>query len=174
MNDENVDASAERQRGHFDKFMKMDGAQEAIKVLRDVAEAADLKIEDLGVKWGVTACVDKDTFVRLNVADYALFDVRDPAKSPSQRECAIAFLPKGRLMNIKLKATGIRRTNGFRGLPQGEALAESTICWCTFGEVEQLLSMGFMADAIRAHVDARPRKTFPTRHNPFLGVAIFG
>ena len=174
MNDENVDISSERQRSHFEKFMKMDSAQDGIKVLRNVAEVAGLKTEDLGVKWGVTACVDKDTFVRLNVADYALFDVRDPAKSLNKRECAIAFLPKGRLMNMKLKVAGVRRSDGFRTLPQGEALAESTICWCTFGEVEQLLSMGFLADAIKAHVDARNRKIFPARHNPLLGEAIFG
>jgi hypothetical protein len=65
-------------------------------------------------------------------------------------------------------------SRGFTKLPQGESLKKSSVCWFSFGKLDQLVERTAFADAVKAHVDARNRKIFKGRHNPFVGEAIFG
>ena len=177
MNDESTedqDIGTERQRSQFEKFLKLEGAEEGLRALRIVAEVAGLNPMDIGVTWGVTVCVDKDTFVRLNVADYSLFDVRRPSKPLLQRKSTLAYLPQTRTTNLRLLLSGMTYSRGFRKLPQGESLKKSSVCWFSFGKLDQLIERTEFADAVKAHVDARNRKIFKARHNPLVGEAVFG
>jgi hypothetical protein len=65
-------------------------------------------------------------------------------------------------------------SRGFTTLPQGESLKKSSICWFSFGKLDQLVERTEFADAVKSHVDARTRNLFRGRHNPFVGEAIFG
>jgi hypothetical protein len=171
---EDQEIGSDRQRSQFEKFLKLEGAEEGLKALRIVSEVAGLNPMDIGVTWGVTVCVDKDTFIRLNVADYSLFDVRQPSKPPLQRKSTLAYLPQTRTTNLRLLLSGMTYSRGFRKLPQGESLKNSTVCWFSFGKLEQLLVQSVFTAGVKAHVDARPRVIFKSRHNPFVGEAIFG
>jgi hypothetical protein len=171
---EEPETGSKHQRKLFDRYMKLEGAEEGLKALRDVSVAAGLNPVDLGVKWGLSVFVDKDTFVRLNVADYSLFDVRQPKEPLLKRKSTLAYLPQTRTTNSRLLLSGMTFSRGFRKLPQGESLKNSTVCWFSFGKLEQLLAQGVFAAGVKAHVDARPREIFKTRHNPFVGEAIFG
>ena len=171
---EDQEIGSDRQRSQFEKFLKLEGAEEGLKALRIVSEVAGLNPMDIGVTWGVTVCVDKDTFIRLNVADYSLFDVRQPSKPPLQRKSTLAYLPQTRTTNLRLLLSGMTFSSGFRKLPQGESLKKSSVCWFSFGKLNQLIERTAFADSVKAHVDARNRKIFKARHNPFVGEAIFG
>lgn len=163
-----------RQRSQYEKFLKTEGTEEGLRALRIVSEVAGLNPIDIGVTWGVTVCVDKDTFVRLNVADYSLFDVREPSEPLLQRKSTLAYLPQTRLSSSRLLLSGMTFSRGFTTLPQGESLKKSSVCRFSFGKLDQLVERTEFADAVKAHVDARSRKMFKGRHNPFVGEAIFG
>jgi hypothetical protein len=171
---EEQEIGSDRQRSQFEKFLKTEGAEEGLRALRIVSEVAGLNPIDIGVTWGVTVCVDKDTFVRLNVADYSLFDVRQPSEPLLQRKSTLAYLPQTRLSSSRLLLSGMTFSRGFTELPQGESLKKSSVCWFSFGKLDQLVERTAFADAVKAHVDARNRKIFKGRHNPFVGEAIFG
>ena len=120
-----------RQRSQYEKFLKTEGTEEGLRALRIVSEVAGLNPIDIGVTWGVTVCVDKDTFVRLNVADYSLFDVREPSEPLLQRKSTLAYLPQTRITSSRLLLSGMTFSRGFTGLPQGESLKKSSEEFCS-------------------------------------------
>lgn len=141
----------------------------------DVLDAAGLTQSSMGDTWGLTVHVDKDTFLRLNHADYALFDIRDPHLDLKERRVVVAHVPDG-AGKPSLLARGIFKLSGARGRSGTgftKLIPESETLWTTFDDLKPFLNRADFREAIGRHVTARGRKLYSVnRHNPH-SAAIF-
>jgi len=100
------------QRAKFEKFLSDPRSPEVTKLLKIAVAAADLKIEDLGIYWGVTVCPEKDIFARINVSNRILFDIH--------MDCLVVVLVlthefgKGRLPKWLQLSSGFPKIDGSR------------------------------------------------------------
>ena len=64
----------EAQSAKFKKFMAHPLKEKAIAHLNLIVTAANLNLNDLGVTWGITLCVDTKSVLRVNVSNRYLAD----------------------------------------------------------------------------------------------------
>lgn len=164
MSDTEQDRINERR---WQQFQENDGFEQAKTMVQLVINAAGLNPKDIGETWGITVHVDNNTYLRLNVGDYALFDIRDPKLDAEQREVCIAVLNPGsprivtRLIWACTGTTPAVQAGFTRYVPGSECLLT------TSSKAERLLRSQNIQSAMRRHVAARPRKLFSqNRHNP--------
>lgn len=67
--------ATEAQRKKFNAFMTRPDVQSVIECAVQTVFAAGLDLDGMGVRWGITACVDKNSVLRLNVGQRVLLDV---------------------------------------------------------------------------------------------------
>jgi len=128
-----------------------------------------------GGRWGITVFVDMKTTLRINHADYALFDVRDPDKPLNKRSCYLAYLPLANGSEsfgtkIKRRALAAQYTKkpGFQKLVPGGKVAIFRA-----DELDFVLESPEIKSGVPAHVQARQKRLFsPSRHNP-LTASLF-
>ena len=140
------------------RFVADPDYDQVVELVRQVLNAAGLDRSTVGERWGLTVLVDKETYLRVNCADYALFDIRDPDLPLQDRQFALATLPEkstffGRLF-------GAVRGRGFEDLVPG-----SVVRFGRVSSLPKLLAREDIRQGIRRHVEARPRRVFETRHN---------
>lgn len=163
------DAAMKANQKRWDRFLNDANYDEMKRQLLSVARVANLDHKDLGITWGITVFVDMKTTLRINHADYALFDVRDPDKPLNKRSCYLAYLPvaSGKETfgtKIKRRALAAQYTNrpGFQKLVPGGKVAIFRA-----DELDFVLESPQIVSGVPAHVDARQRRLFgPSRHNP--------
>lgn len=143
----------------------------------EVVRASQLPLSEIGESWGLTVHVDGDMVFRVNHADYALFDMRDPNERLSNRILVMAvLLDEGGHPRENTRSTFWSRRKppyeidtGFSKLVPG-----STVLWFPASSFERVISRPEVVEGLRRHVASRPRKLFsPNRHNP-LTATIFG
>lgn len=140
-----------------------------------VAQLAKLDPAELGATWGVTVFVDNKTTLRINHADYALFDVRDPDQPFNKRLSYLAYLPltsgsESLGAKIKRRALAAQYTKkpGFQKLVPGGKVAIFRA-----DELDFVLESPEIKSGLPAHVQARQKRLFsPSRHNP-LTASLF-
>jgi hypothetical protein len=161
----------------WNRFREDANFGEMQRQIKMVAELAGLKRDNLGITWGITVFVDGQTTLRINHADYALFDVRNPDKPFEQRNAFLAFVPgegavrESAAQKLKRKAFAAEYSvrAGFVRLVPESKTAVFKVSEFDFVTDIQEIRLG-----IRRHVDARQRRLFgPTRHNP-LTAELFG
>lgn len=67
-------ASAAQQK-KFDTFVKRADRELLLELAVETIIAADLDWDELGIRWGITVCVDRTSVLRLNVGNRVLLDV---------------------------------------------------------------------------------------------------
>ena len=155
----------------WDKFRGEPDFDELARHIVDVVAAAGLERSSMGKDWGLTVHVDKDMICRLNHADYALFDVRDPGKKSGDRKVVLAILPEAGEFKAGLWSWIRNRLLGVKyfasvGFP--ELVPGSIVLRFYSRDLDFILSMPAVRRGIRRHVEGRPnRKLFSKdRHNP--------
>ena len=167
-------------RKRWERFRNDPDYEQVVATVRRVIDAAGLDRSTLGEYWCATVLVDKQTFLRVNCADYALFDIRDPEKPLPRRRCYLAVLRSGnqqpstlvRIFRLLKEAVGRVvqipvRSSGFTDYIPG-----SEVVICKFEALDKVLSREDVRADVARHVAARQRKCFPSRHNP-LTAEIF-
>lgn len=160
----------------WDRFRSDPDYDRVVEQILIVLEAAGLDRSTMGVNWGLTVHVDTKTFVRVNHADYALFDIRDPDLPLDHRYVVLAVLKMddkkpGLLARAagKLAGSTFERRPGFPKLISG-----SEVVSANFYDLPTMLLREDIKSGIKNHVEARPRKLYSVgRHNP-LSVEIYG
>jgi len=152
----------------WERFRSDPDYARVINELHHVVDAAGLDTSDLGTTWGVTVHVDGEMFLRLNCADYSLFDIRDPARALDERRVCLAIkrdgMNAGFLARATAKLTGVGAATGggFKNVPGSETV------WVRFADLPTLMWRSDIRQGLRRHVEARPHKLFsPNRHNPY-------
>lgn len=158
----------DRNQKRWEKFRSDPDYHQVVTQVRDLLDAAGLDASTMSKTWGLTVHVDKETFLRVNHADYALFDIRKPHLPLEDRKIALAVLGRGKVRsglvwNLVFGVTGLitGKKPGFTKLVPG-----SKVIFTTFKDLPTLLAKPKIRDGIRRHVAARPRHIFATRHNP--------
>jgi len=82
----------EKNHKRWQRFREDPDYSRVIVQVLALLDAAGLDQSTMGIDWGLTVHVDKDTFLRVNHADYALFDIRNPDLPLDDRKIAIAVL----------------------------------------------------------------------------------
>ena len=148
--------------------------QRVVDQVHVILGAGNLGVDSIGETWGLTVHVDKETFLRVNHADYALFDIRDPHLPLEERRIYLAVLKdeknKPSLFSRALSKFAGARSQEREGFTQ--QVPGSEIVVATFYDLQFLTTRADILDGISRHVQARPRKIFPSRHNPH-SVEIF-
>jgi len=165
----------EKNHNRWQRFREDPNYSRVVVQVLALLDAAGLDQSTMGIDWGLTVHVDKDTFLRVNHADYALFDIRNPELPLDDRRVVIAVLnmdsKKPRFLARaagKLAKSEFQRGNGFTKLVQGSEVVST---W--FYDLQTVLLRENVQAGIRNHVQARPRKLYSTgRHNP-LATEIF-
>ncbi len=67
---------SEPQQKKFDLFLQLPNAAELVASCLAVVEAAELDLDEIGTRWGVTVCASNTSSLRLNVGNRVLFDAR--------------------------------------------------------------------------------------------------
>lgn len=142
------------QRAKFEKFLGDPRSPEVTKLLKIAVAAAELKIEDLGVYWGVTVCPEKDIFARINVSNRMLFDI--------DVDCQVVVLVlthefgKGRLPKRLQLRSGFPKIEGSR-----------TVIFKNLSKAKKAFGMKAFNQAFIAHSKTKWRKLpDPKWHNP--------
>ena len=138
--------------------------------LAEVAEVAGLTRESLGVTWGATVHVDKEMVYRINHADYALCDMRDPELPMEERAMSLAVAPERGQLSLSMKSRlKIRRLGGDFTESEGftKYVPDSRIVWFFAGDFDVVIALPEVRAGLKRHVESRPKKLFgPGRHNP--------
>lgn len=153
----------------WNKFREDPEFKYAASLIRLVVEHAGLSSADLGQTWGVTVHVDKNTYVRINHGDYALFDIRDPHLALDSREfCMAVVIPAdfkpGAVTRAKMAVTGsdLDINPGFEKKVPG-----SKVLWSDVFALPWLLNEKGIQRGLRDHVVARHRSLQrDSYHNP--------
>lgn len=162
-------------RQRWNRFRQDPNYERIVDQVIVVLAAAGLNQSTMGVDWGLTVHVNKDTFLRVNHADYALFDIRDPDIALEDREVVLAVLrmdnqKPGLLARAagKLAGSTFERRPGFPKLVSG-----SEVVSASFYDLPTMLLRDDIKSGVRNHVEARPRKLYSaSRHNP-LAIEIY-
>lgn len=147
----------ELQSAKYEKFMKHPLKEKAVEYLNLIVTAANLDLDDLGVTWGVTLCVDAKSVLRVNVSNRYLADVIYSKAKPDgvALMCVIGKPPIAgpRSMHVH---------NGFH------TIKNSTILTCDLGgDSTSLISEIAVKNALKAHANTQVRKIpNPKWHNP--------
>lgn len=67
--------ASQAQRTKFNTFMERADAQSLIECAVHTVFAAGLDLDGMGVRWGMTGCVDQTSYLRLNVGQRVLLDI---------------------------------------------------------------------------------------------------
>ena len=136
----------EPQSTKFKKFMAHPLKEKAIAYLNLIVTAANLNLNDLGVTWGITLCVDAKSVLRVNVSNRYLADVIFSKAAPDGRALMCVI---GEPLILGLKSMRVR--SGFT------AIKDSTILTCDLGE-----------DSNRLLLDSRVRRALAAHANTFV------
>lgn len=151
----------------WDKFTNEPRFDELKDLINSVIDAAGLDRSDCGLTWGITVHVDRDTFLRVNYADYALFDIRDPEKDFNERRVCIALVPGQKVGIIKRWIRALRGLNPRSKPGFTKLVPESHVMWTTLDKALKLVEFDDVRLGIRQHVEARHRASIlANRHNP--------
>jgi len=166
----------ERDRARWSRFTDEADFDTLCGQMSAVARAAGLYRESLGVSWGATVHVDKEMVYRINHADYALCDMRDPALPIQERVVSLALAPVGGKFSLSMKSRRkLRSLRGDLDVSEGfvDYVADSQILWFVAGDFHQIVGLPEVRAGLKRHVESRPKKLFgPGRHNP-LTESIF-
>lgn len=166
----------ERDRARWSRFTDEADFDTMCGQMSAVANAAGLHRESLGVSWGATVHVDKEMVYRINHADYALCDMRDPALPIEERDMSLAIAPVGGKFSLSLKSKReIRSLRGDVDVLPGfvNYVTESRILWFSAGDLHRIIGLPEVRAGLKRHVESRPKNLFgPARHNP-LTESIF-
>lgn len=168
--------SLKRNERRWRKFREDPDYETVAVLVRAVIDAAGLQRADFNKTWSISVHVDKETFLRVNHADYSLFDIRHPHKTLGSRTISLAVLPEGRGLKVGLIQNVLRKVlaKGYitqRGFTK--YVPESVVIFSRYGKLESLLSMPEVREGLRRHVAARPRNLFKSRKNQ-LTLEILG
>jgi len=163
------DAAMKANQKRWDRFRNDENYDEMKRQIISVAQIANLDPKELGFTWGITVLVDKETMLRINHADYALFDVRDPNKPYNKRSYYLAYLPLAsgsESFGAKIKRRALvapyTKRRGFQKYVPGGKVAKFRADSFDF-----VLESPEIKSGVPAHVHARQRRLFgPSRHNP--------
>jgi hypothetical protein len=151
---------SDSQRESFDLFIANDRWEDAIDACLAVIEAANLPLDGIGDKWGVTVLSSDDVLLRLNAGNRALLDLLTDG---SAHVCvlgspdAFADLP-----------SGVEITEGFGQVPGSHVIG------LPLESVEALVERPDVAAAVAAHAEATWRSLPGSNsHNPLTESLLF-
>jgi len=162
--------ATEVQRKNFGKFMSSDLKDECVNFLNQLIDVAALPLDDLGKTWGVTVCVDKETLLRVNVANWEFARVFYNKKlSRNQAMICVNGRPK-LTMSVPLSVIVMK---GF------EAIENQFTVWVDLGkDSRKTLANKKIAESASTAVQAvlAKRRGLPNLnwHNPLTEILISG
>jgi len=136
----------EPQSAKFNKFMAHPLKEKAIAYLNLIVTAANLNLNDLGVTWGITLCVDAKSVLRVNVSNRYLADVIF-SKTALEGRALMCVIGEP----LILAPESMRIHSGFEGIK------DSIILTCDLGE-----------DSSRLLLDSRVRRALAAHANTFV------
>ena len=153
----------EPQSTKFKKFMAHPLKEKAIAYLNLIVTAANLNLNDLGVTWGITLCVDAKSVLRVNVSNRYLADVIFSKTIPEGR-ALMCVIGEPQILGPE----SMRVHNGFKDIK------DSTILTCALGEdSNRLVSDSAVRIALAAHANTFVRNLPNSNwHNPLASSLI--
>jgi len=162
--------ATEPQKKKFAQFMESELRVECTDFLNQLIKIADLALDDIGKTWGVTVCVDKETLLRVNIANWEFARVFYNKKL-TRNQAMICVIGKPK-MSISLPVSMIVM-KGF------EAIDNQFTVWVNLGkDSRKTLANKKIAESARLAVKAVTSKRRglpnPNWHNPLIETLISG
>lgn len=160
--------ATEPQKKKFAQFVDSELKDDCVDFLNQLIKVAGLSLDELGTIWGVTVCVDKQTLLRVNVANWEFASVRLSANnSTGTAQFSLIGRPKITLL-----------------MPLSTRFTESSLkiedlyaIWINVGrDSKRILSNQNVANSARKAVEAmmaeRRGLPNPNWHNPLINSLI--
>ena len=149
------------QKRKYEKFIKHELREEAIKFLNELIQSSCLNITEIGVSWGVTVMPDAKTLIRINIGNYEFANVSQ-SKPGEDGRVLICVMGKPRLPVLLPKSLVVRKS-GFK------LLVDDFAMHMTLGkDSSKMLGMKNIQAAILQGAKSRMQRDLPNPnwHNP--------